>query len=105
MSDYNDYITAVNKIFDYITKVKAGWNNMDNMNYIENIEEYKDIVVSNAEKFKQPASAPIRKPESLDKGDGPQQPVESLSSEELKVDEQEENNGVADDSLEALGND
>ena len=35
MSDYNDYITAVNKIFDYLAKMKAGWNNQDNMNYIE----------------------------------------------------------------------
>ena len=41
MSDYNQYITAVNKIFDYLEKMKAGWNNLDNINYIENIEQFK----------------------------------------------------------------
>ena len=46
MSDYNDYITAVNKIFDYLAKMKAGWNNQDNMNYIESIEEYKELVLA-----------------------------------------------------------
>ena len=49
MSDYNQYITAVNKIFDYLEKMKAGWNNLDNINYIESIEEYKQIVVNNVE--------------------------------------------------------
>ena len=56
MSDYNQYVTAVNKIFDYITKMKAGWNSQDNINYIESIEEYKSAVTDNAEKFKQPAA-------------------------------------------------
>ena len=122
MTDYNDYITAVNKIFDYLAKMKAGWNNMDNMNYIESIEEYKDKVISNAEKFKQPAPVSVEKPEALDdkpaslpEGDTPK--VDSLSTEEpkmeslsegneLKVEESEEaSEGVADDSLEALGDD
>ena len=58
MSDYNQYITAVNKIFDYIEKMKAGWNRLDNINYIESIEEYKQIVVNNVDQFKKQASAP-----------------------------------------------
>ena len=58
MSDYNQYITAVNKIFDYLEKMKAGWNNLDNINYIESIEEYKQIVVNNVEQYKKQASVP-----------------------------------------------
>ena len=107
MTDYNDYITAVNKIFDYLAKMKAGWNNMDNMNYIESIEEYTDKVISNAEKFKQPAPVPTQNPEALDSGDGNGPKLESLpENNELKVEESEESNdGVQDDSLEALGDD
>lgn len=59
MSDYNAYVTAVNKIFDYIAKMKAGMNSQDNLNYIESIEEYKTAVIGNADIFKTPA-APIQ---------------------------------------------
>ena len=52
MSDYNAYVTSVNKIFDYLSKMKAGWSSLDNKNYIESIEEYKNVVVQNADKFK-----------------------------------------------------
>lgn len=58
MSDYNAYVTAVNKIFDYISKMKAGWNSQDNINYIESIEEYKTAVIGNADIFKTPAAVP-----------------------------------------------
>ena len=60
MSDYNQYITAINKIFDYLAKMKAGWNSPDNKNYIGTIEEYKDIVTNNVNVFKNPS---IPKPE------------------------------------------
>lgn len=52
MSEYNQYVTAINKIFDYLAKMKTGWNNIDNLNYIESIEEYKKIVASSADSFK-----------------------------------------------------
>ena len=55
MTDYNKYITAVNKIFDYLSKMKAGWTSLDNLNYIESIEEYKKIVTGNVEAFKKNA--------------------------------------------------
>ena len=55
MSDYNTYVTSINKIFDYLSKMKAGWSSLDNKNYIESIEEYKQVVIQNAEKFKQDA--------------------------------------------------
>ncbi len=53
MSDYNAYVTSINKIFDYLSKMKTGWSSLDNKNYIESIEEYKKVVVQNADKFKQ----------------------------------------------------
>lgn len=52
MSDYNAYVTSVNKIFDYLAKMKAGWSSLDNKNYIESIEEYKQVVIQNANNFK-----------------------------------------------------
>ena len=58
MSDYNDYVTAVNKIFDYLNKLRTGWDSQDNISHIENIEEYKRVVVSNVETFKNPAPMP-----------------------------------------------
>lgn len=67
MSEYNQYVTAINKIFDYLAKMKAGWNSMDNTNYIESIEEYKQIVASSANLFKEeshPSQPP--KTESLE---------------------------------------
>ena len=54
MSDYNQYITSVNKIFDYLAKMKTGWNSQDNLNYIESIEEYKQTVINNLNLFKNP---------------------------------------------------
>ena len=53
MSDYNAYVTSINKIFDYLSKMKAGWSSLDNKNYIESIEDYKQVVVQNADNFKQ----------------------------------------------------
>lgn len=52
MSDYNAYVTSVNKIFDYLSKMKAGWSSLDNKNYIESIEEYKQVIIQNANNFK-----------------------------------------------------
>lgn len=62
MNEYNQYVTAVNKIFDYLAKMKAGWKSLDNANYIESIEEYKQIVINEAEKFKKSQAA--NKPQS-----------------------------------------
>ena len=52
MSDYNKFVTAINKVFDYLNKMKAGWKDQDNLNYIESIEEYKGTVIANANIFK-----------------------------------------------------
>ncbi|MCI8568838.1 MAG: hypothetical protein HFJ11_02515 [Bacilli bacterium] len=52
MSDYNKYVIAINKIFENLAKMKNGWNNSDNLNYIESIEEYKNIISTCSEILK-----------------------------------------------------
>ena len=42
---------AVNKIFEYITVMKQDWPNPDNVSYIENIEQYKQLVIDSANLF------------------------------------------------------
>lgn len=54
MSEYNQYVTAINKIFYNIEKMKTAWNYLDNLNYIDSVEEYKQAVASCAEEFKKP---------------------------------------------------
>ena len=73
MDDYGRYVTAVNKIFDYIEKMRAGWNNLDNKNYIDSIEDYKSVVKSKAELIKKP---PTVAKEEGDKAPAPAQDKE-----------------------------
>ncbi len=73
MSEYNRYVTAINKIFYNLEKMKAGWNYLDNLNYIDSVEEYKQIVASKADDFKQ---AKVLTTEKLDAEID--KPVESL---------------------------
>ena len=54
MSDYKEYVEAVNKIFDYVNKMKKEWDNQDNLNYLEKIEEYKEIVIDVSNRLKNP---------------------------------------------------
>ena len=54
MQDYNQFVTAINKIFDYLSKLRAGWNSIDNHNYIDAIEDFKTAITNNADVFKQP---------------------------------------------------
>lgn len=54
MSDYKEYVEAVNKIFDYVNKMKKEWDNQDNLNYLEKIEEYKEIVIDVSNRLKYP---------------------------------------------------
>ena len=51
MSEYDQYVAAVNKIFEYITKIKATIKDQDNQNLIENIEQYKQIIINSANLF------------------------------------------------------
>jgi hypothetical protein len=45
--------------------MKVGWNSQDNLNYIESIEEYKQVVASNAEIFKTPVQEESNNLEAL----------------------------------------
>ena len=58
MSEYNQYVTTINKIFDYLAKMKAGWNDPDNYSHIESIEEYKQIVVNSVKLFSNETKTP-----------------------------------------------
>ena len=53
MNEYNEYVNAVNKIFEHLSTMKENWKEQDNLNYISNIEEYKKIVADKASLFKQ----------------------------------------------------
>lgn len=48
--DYNSYANAINKIFECIAKMKVEWPNTTNIGNIEQIEEYRNVVI---EKSKQ----------------------------------------------------
>ena len=77
MDDYSRYVTAVNKIFDYIEKMRAGWNNLDNKNYIDSIEDYKSIVTSKADLIKKPPTV------ATEEGEKTSEPAQDT---EIKID-------------------
>ena len=51
MTDYDKYVTAVNKIFECLNKMKIVWTSQDNLNYIEKIEAYKNKVISSSKEI------------------------------------------------------
>lgn len=51
MSEYNQYVDAVNKIFEHISNLKLAIMDQDNLSAIENIESFKQIVIDNATMF------------------------------------------------------
>lgn len=52
MNNYNEYVNAINKIFELISITKSKIKDIDNINYIDNIEVYKDAVVKEAQVIK-----------------------------------------------------
>lgn len=48
MNDYEKYVTEVNNIFSILEKLKNSWTNNDNLDSIEEINEYKNPVISAA---------------------------------------------------------
>ncbi len=57
MSDYNQFVLAVNKIFEITARMKQGWNDNDNINIADSIEESKTTVVEAAKLFSTTASS------------------------------------------------
>lgn len=51
MSDYNQFVMAVNKIYEITAKIKAGWKDQDNINIADSIEESKSTVIEAAKLF------------------------------------------------------
>lgn len=48
MDDYEIYVKEVNTIFSILEKLKNSWTNNDNLNHIEEINEYKKVVIQGA---------------------------------------------------------
>lgn len=48
MNDYEKYVTEVNNIFSILEKLKNSWTNNDSLDSIEEINEYKNSVISAA---------------------------------------------------------
>lgn len=53
MSEYEQYVDAVNKIYSYLEMMKTVWTDQDNISYLDNLETYKQIVINNANIFDQ----------------------------------------------------
>lgn len=51
--NYNQYVNAINKIFECINKMKIAWNSTDNIANIEKIEEYRNIVIEKSKQLEQ----------------------------------------------------
>lgn len=60
MNNYNNYVDAINKIFEFLEIMKKEFNDQDNLNYISNIEEYKEAIISNAELLKTNQPKPVK---------------------------------------------
>lgn len=48
MNDYEKYVTEVNNIFSLLEKLKNSWTNNDNLSSIEEISEFKNVVIRGA---------------------------------------------------------
>ena len=48
MNDYKKYVTEVNNIFSLLEKLKNSWTNNDNLSSIEEINEFKNVVIRGA---------------------------------------------------------
>lgn len=51
MTEYEQYVDAVNKIYSYLEMMKTVWTDQDNISYLDNIETYKQVVINNANIF------------------------------------------------------
>ena len=51
MSEYEQYVQSINTIFAIINKMKSLLPEQDNLSLIENIEQYKQVVITNANLF------------------------------------------------------
>lgn len=48
MNDYQKYVTEVNNIFSILEKLKNSWTNNDNLNNLDELDEFKSPVIEGA---------------------------------------------------------
>lgn len=58
MTEYEQYVDAVNKIYSYLEMMKTVWTDQDNISYLDNLETYKQVVINNANIFDPNKKAP-----------------------------------------------
>ena len=46
MKDNNLYMKEVNLLFSILDKIEASWKNNDNLNYIEELRKYKNVLIN-----------------------------------------------------------
>ena len=51
MTEYEQYVDAVNKIYSYLEMMKTVWTDQDKISYLDNLETYKQVVINNANIF------------------------------------------------------
>ena len=51
--NYNQYVNAINKIFECINKMKMAWSSTDNLANIDKIEEYRNVVIEKSNQLAQ----------------------------------------------------
>lgn len=51
MSEYEQYVDSINKIYGYLEVMETVWTDQDNISYLENLETYKQVVINNANLF------------------------------------------------------
>ena len=49
MTEYEQYVDAVNKIYSYLEMMKTVWTDQDNISYLDNLETYKQVVINKRE--------------------------------------------------------
>lgn len=53
MSEYENYVKEVNNIFSILEKLKNSWSNNDSLNHIDEINQFKKIVIQGADFLEQ----------------------------------------------------
>ncbi len=53
MNEYENYVKEVNNIFSILEKLKNSWSNNDSLNHIDEINQFKKIVIQSADFLEQ----------------------------------------------------
>ena len=53
MNEYENYVKDVNNIFSILVKLKNSWSNNDSLYHIDEINQFKKIVIQSADFLEQ----------------------------------------------------